>query len=249
MGGLADAPLRRGQAKLGAHRAVEEAIGLAARRPDGFVQPRHDEAVDADQARFEQPENLQTRMCARRSAQDMFADQGVEKRGIAFGMKRESRIGRMLEFGEQALQRLAVRARRQRGLVARDDQAERLAMRGEPGFQSRLASRSGQGAQRREGGVEPVCYLAQRVPVRFGNLLLARMRVRVLRRFPSGGDVVPPQLAAGVRPQHAELEQARQTLGFGAEPERKIRMRQQRRPVGAGAGQREQDQPRHHPRA
>ena len=112
MGGLADAPLRRGQAELGAHRAVEEAIGLAARRPDGFVQPRHDEAVDADQARFEQPENFETRMRARRSAQDLFTDQGVKKRGIAFGVKGESRISRTLEFGEQVFKRLAICARR-----------------------------------------------------------------------------------------------------------------------------------------
>ena len=88
-------------------------------------------------------------------------------------------------------------------------------------------------------------------------------RPNPLRKSPSGADAragpapLPEQATmrsrknspAGVRPQHAELEQARQTLGVLAESERKIRMRQQRRPIGAGAGQREQDQPRHHARA
>ena len=62
---LADAPLRRRQAERGAHRPVEEGVGLVARRPDALVEPAEHDAVDVEEARFEQARGSSTRAMRR----------------------------------------------------------------------------------------------------------------------------------------------------------------------------------------
>ena len=67
---LADSPLRRREAERGAHRPVEKGVGVDRGRPDRFVEARQQHAIEAEQARFEQAEDLQARVAAarRRSA-------------------------------------------------------------------------------------------------------------------------------------------------------------------------------------
>ena len=55
---LADAPLRRGKAERGAHRSVEKGVGLDCGRPDRFVEARQKHAIEAQETRFEQTEDL-----------------------------------------------------------------------------------------------------------------------------------------------------------------------------------------------
>ena len=97
------------------------------------------------------PRIFETRMRARRPAQDAFADQRVKKRGIAFGVKGENRVGRPAPVRRTGLERLAVFAAGKHSFVAGDDQAERLLMRGEPGISTapRLATAPGRAKARR----------------------------------------------------------------------------------------------------
>ena len=87
---LADAPLRRRKAERGAHRPVEKGVGLDRGRPDRFVEARQKHAIEAQETRFEQAEDLQAWVSAacRRSARrrQRIVEQGgvfVERSGEA----------------------------------------------------------------------------------------------------------------------------------------------------------------------
>ena len=129
MRGLADAAIRRRQFQFRAHGAIEKGVGLKTRRPDGFVQPRQHQSIGADQARFEQAENLQARMRPRQPAQHALANQRVEKSGVAFGVEGENRIRRLRQFRKQSRERLAVFAAGKQIFFAGDDLPQGFFMR------------------------------------------------------------------------------------------------------------------------
>ena len=79
---LPDPPLRRGKPQFGAHRPVEKGVRVDRGRPDLLVEACDKDAVEREQARFEQAENIQAGMAAagRRGADA--GDRLVEQSGI-----------------------------------------------------------------------------------------------------------------------------------------------------------------------
>src|SRR5262249_39432991 len=64
MRGLADAPFRRREAELRAHRPVEEGVGLDRGRPERLVKAPENGAIEAEKSRFEQAEDLEAWVAA-----------------------------------------------------------------------------------------------------------------------------------------------------------------------------------------
>ena len=79
---LADAPLWRGETERGAHRPVEKGVGLDSRRPDRFVEARQQHAIEAEQARLEEAEDLEARVAAARRRSPGRGQRLVEQNGI-----------------------------------------------------------------------------------------------------------------------------------------------------------------------
>ncbi len=140
---LTDAPFRRGQAERCAHRPVEKRVGLDRRRPDSFVEAGQKHAVEAEQTRFEQAEDLQARVPAagRRGARR--GERILEQGGIFAKLGREA-LGRGLapfvHELDQLLESVRFRLPRRRDRV---EESRRDALRG-----SRAKTRWPQGRAR-----------------------------------------------------------------------------------------------------
>ena len=192
--GLADAPFRRRQAERGAHRAVEEGVGLGGRRPDGLVEPGDQREVEGEQPRFEQAEDLQARMRSARRRRALGRQHGVEQRRVIGERAAEAGVGFRRPVVEQRLQRFAAarvapiailgRQRGERGAMSGDEIGER---RVGPERAQRRERRGAIGEQRRRGA-----------PVGVGQAPARRMGVRA-RAAPRARRRAPPPDRRGRR--------------------------------------------------
>ena len=133
--GLADAPFRRRQAERGAHRAVEEGVGLGGRRPDGLVEPGDEREVEGEQPRFEQAEDLQARVGSARRRRALGRQHRVEQRRVIGERAAEAGVDLRRPVFEQRLQRFAAarvapiailgRQRGESGAMSGDEVGER----------------------------------------------------------------------------------------------------------------------------
>ena len=79
---LADAPLGRRQPEFGAHRAVEEGVGVDRRRPDLFIEPGDENPIERKKPRFEQAKDGKARMAAGRGGRAHAGERALEQPGI-----------------------------------------------------------------------------------------------------------------------------------------------------------------------
>ena len=183
MRGLADAPLRRGKAERGAHRAIEEGVGLGRRRPDRFVEPGDEREIEGEQARFEQAENLQSRMRLAPGRRAQAGDDRVEQRGVVRKGAGEAQLRPFGPFVEEFAQRLAaVRLApcfaRRSALALRED-VERGAMGGDEKAERRLCAES---SERRGGGLSVAQQRFGGAPVVFVETLARVVGVAIARQ-------------------------------------------------------------------
>ena len=171
MRGLADSPFRRREAERGAHRPVEEGVGLDRRRPDRFVEARQQHAIELEQARLEETEDLQARVTAVRRRRPDRGERLVEQYRV-FGERGREALGRgFAPFVHELRQRLEppqVFARVLR-LCARpsDGRQDRCTMQGE------AVAKRGRGLKRTQGSEHAGDIARQRLgrlPVMLGQL-------------------------------------------------------------------------------
>ena len=233
---LADAPLGGRQAKLGAHRAVEESAGLCLRRPDGFVEPCEQHHVGIDEPRLQEAEDLQAWMRAHRTAHDLFSRHQIDERAIIDGAEGDRRIGLVGQFGEQGLEDVVALVLRRRLLRGRVDQRRQSrAMGRDPCGERGVARRVVERCQR---AVQGRHQMGERIPVGTGDARAGGVGVAVGGQRTGGGDHLERPVAVRQHAaQHCNFQQSGEPLDLGAglaEPGQ--RMGEQSQPLGGHAG-------------
>ena len=179
MRGLADAPLRRREPERGAHRPVEKGVGLDRGRPDFLVEARQKGAIEAEEARFEQAEDLEARVAAARRRSADRGERIVEQNGV-FAQRAGKGVGRRLgPFLHELGQRLEAAA--SSSATSKPATAEETASR----CRARQSRKDavGKRAQRGERARDVARKRLGRLPAGLADAADRRMRMRVLRRL------------------------------------------------------------------
>ena len=191
MRALADASLRRHQAELGAHGAIEKGAGVRLRRPYAFVESGEQDEIGLDEPRFQRTEDLQARMGASRTAQQ--SSRRRRGRRAPHSLARRSppapqraRAGREVRTASTAPSCISF-------VGAGDHRFKRAAVRARAVRQRGRRRQRGEG---RESGVNTRERIFDRAPVVVADAARRRMRMRRARHFARRRD---PRRPAAVR--------------------------------------------------
>ncbi len=219
---LADTPLRGRKSELGPHRAVEKGVGLDRRRPDFFVESCDERAVEGEEARFEQTQDLEPRMAALRVRGSNAGERFVEQRRIFGERAGKAFAGRLAPLVHHFFECIEPMVRSLLASRRGHERGERRPMR-----LKALAQRATRGLQ----GLEDRREIARELFCRAARLLAdrahGRMRVAVRRRRPRvrEGLVEIVERGDGRSTEDCELERAGGVVALlqrAAEPRRRM---------------------------
>ncbi len=232
---LADAPLRRGKAEGCAHRPVEKGVSLDRGRPNRFVEARQEDAIEAQETRFEQAEDHEARVAAAPRRRAYRGESIVEQGGVFLERRPEVVDCSLAPFIHELGQLLEPVRILGRALGSCNGGGKREPMLSEAIAQGGARPK---GAQRRERGCEVSRERFRRLPVALADAADRRMRVTVkggfTRRREGAIEIVEGRERDGAK--DGELKRARRRLDLfqrateadrGMREERKARARRE----------------------